>query len=261
MKPAVEAALQGYARRFLEKIDNALRARPQDRPQSIAEWGVATEGLTSPEKEDDGRVNLASLISSVARSDPDAPFLLAERHANGKGVEQDFQRSLKWYQLAAEQGHPDAQFALGRSFEKGLMGVRDRHSALEWYQRAGQQGHLGALTKLREQNEQIETPRPGSEAKMKQRSEGNSKVRAWHWSFVPVATLLFLFVGFSIFYDEHRQTRVAAERGNAHAQVELGLMYAEGRGVAQDDAEAVRWYRSVADQGLGEARARLEAMQ
>ena len=34
-----------------------------------------------------------------------------------------------------------------------------------------------------------------------------------------------------------------AEQGNATAQVVVGFMYAEGRGVPQDDADAVRWYR------------------
>jgi len=38
-----------------------------------------------------------------------------------------------------------------------------------------------------------------------------------------------------------RLMREAAEQGDAEAQLNLGLMYAEGRGVAQDDAEAVKW--------------------
>ena len=37
--------------------------------------------------------------------------------------------------------------------------------------------------------------------------------------------------------------RRAAEQGNTYAQTFLGHMYANGRGVPQDDAEAVRRYR------------------
>ncbi len=33
------------------------------------------------------------------------------------------------------------------------------------------------------------------------------------------------------------------------AQANLGIMYENGRGVAQDYAEAVRWYRMAAEQG------------
>ena len=54
-----------------------------------------------------------------------------------------------------------------------------------------------------------------------------------------------------------RWYRLAADQGEAHAQVNLGLMYAEGRGVPQDDAEALRWYRLAADQGNAPAQANL----
>ncbi|KAL1001113.1 sel1 repeat family protein [Haemophilus influenzae] len=40
-----------------------------------------------------------------------------------------------------------------------------------------------------------------------------------------------------------------AEQGNADAQFNLGLMYYNGRGVKQDDFEAVKWYRKAAEQG------------
>jgi len=41
----------------------------------------------------------------------------------------------------------------------------------------------------------------------------------------------------------------AAINGNAHAQNRLGFMYELGRGVAQNDKEAVDWYRRAAKQG------------
>ena len=51
-----------------------------------------------------------------------------------------------------------------------------------------------------------------------------------------------------------RWYRLAADQGLAIAQLHLGLMYASGRGVVEDDAEAVRWYRLAADQGLAYAQ-------
>ena len=48
--------------------------------------------------------------------------------------------------------------------------------------------------------------------------------------------------------------RLAAEQGVAGAQCRLGVMYAEGQGVAQDDAESVRWFRLAAEQGDAEAQ-------
>ena len=46
-----------------------------------------------------------------------------------------------------------------------------------------------------------------------------------------------------------RWYRLAAEQGHASAQTNLGLMYGEGRGVPRDDAQAVRWLRLAAEQG------------
>jgi TPR repeat protein len=40
-----------------------------------------------------------------------------------------------------------------------------------------------------------------------------------------------------------------AELGNAGAQHHLGVMYEYGKGVPQDFAEAVAWYRKAAEQG------------
>ncbi len=46
-----------------------------------------------------------------------------------------------------------------------------------------------------------------------------------------------------------REWRPLAEQGDARAQANLGLMYADGHGVERDDAEAVRWYLLAAEQG------------
>jgi TPR repeat protein len=45
----------------------------------------------------------------------------------------------------------------------------------------------------------------------------------------------------------------AAEQGNPETQFNLGAMYRAGKGVAQSDAEAVRWYRKAAAQGNNDA--------
>lgn len=46
-----------------------------------------------------------------------------------------------------------------------------------------------------------------------------------------------------------RWIRLHAAHGNPAAQHELGMMYALGRGVAQDDAKAVQWFDRAALQG------------
>ncbi len=57
-----------------------------------------------------------------------------------------------------------------------------------------------------------------------------------------------------------REWRPLAEQGNADAQYNLGVMYNNGQGVPEDDAEAVKWFRKAAEQGYAEAQSNLGAM-
>ena len=45
-----------------------------------------------------------------------------------------------------------------------------------------------------------------------------------------------------------------ADQGDAEAQLQLGMRYAEGDGVIQNDKEAARWFALAAKQGLAEAQ-------
>lgn len=51
-----------------------------------------------------------------------------------------------------------------------------------------------------------------------------------------------------------RWFRKAAEKGHAEAQVRLGDAYYKGEGIEQDKAKAVKWYRKAAEQGHAQAQ-------
>ena len=51
-----------------------------------------------------------------------------------------------------------------------------------------------------------------------------------------------------------------AEQGDVSAQYFLGVMYSFGRGVPQNDAEAVKWFRKAAEQGDALAQKNLGVM-
>ena len=57
-----------------------------------------------------------------------------------------------------------------------------------------------------------------------------------------------------------KRWRFAADQGHPIAQFNLGFRYAEGRGVPQDDGEAVHWYRLAAEQGLAVTQSNLGSM-
>ena len=54
--------------------------------------------------------------------------------------------------------------------------------------------------------------------------------------------------------------RKAAEQGNADAQYNLGVMHRNGEGVSEDDRQAVSWFRKAAEQGNARAQANLGLM-
>ncbi len=57
-----------------------------------------------------------------------------------------------------------------------------------------------------------------------------------------------------------REIRPLAEQGGANAQLLLGSMYDNGRGIPQDYTEAVKWYRKAAEQGNARAQRALGIM-
>ncbi len=57
-----------------------------------------------------------------------------------------------------------------------------------------------------------------------------------------------------------RWYRKAVEQGNAKAQTNLGIIYENGHGIPQNYAEAMRWYRKAAEQGHAQAQHKLGVM-
>jgi TPR repeat protein len=54
--------------------------------------------------------------------------------------------------------------------------------------------------------------------------------------------------------SEPNNLRLLAESGDASAQTSLALLYSDGKGVSQDDVEAVKWFRRAAGQGYAVAQ-------
>ena len=77
------------------------------------------------------------------------------------------------------------------------------------------------------------------------------------------AALIALGLNQAVWADDvsdFRENLQAAAQGNAAAQYNLGVMYANGEGVPKDDAQAVQWYRKAAEQGDAKAQYNLGVM-
>ena len=69
-------------------------------------------------------------------------------YANGEGVPENDAEAVKWYRLAAEQGHADAQFNLGNMYARGDGVPENDAEAVKWYRLAAEQGDAVAQYNL-----------------------------------------------------------------------------------------------------------------
>ena len=72
--------------------------------------------------------------------------------------------------------------------------------------------------------------------------------------------MLTTLLATSAFASEFEETLKLSEKGDAVAQYNLGVIYATGEGVPENDALAVKWYRKAAHQGDASAQNNLAFM-
>ena len=66
-----------------------------------------------------------------SRASPSAQFNLGKMYELGRGVTQDDAEAVRWYRLAAEQGHADAQYNLGNMYSDTIYTIFDRGVAVD----------------------------------------------------------------------------------------------------------------------------------
>ena len=116
--------------------------------------GCADDGDRSPLLRGLGRSSLCEGLSEESplevvglcgvRGDVFAQHNLGVRYANGEGVPEDDAEAVRWYRLAAEQGHQDSQWSLGRMYRYGEGIPEDQVLAYMWYNLAAAQGNVMA---------------------------------------------------------------------------------------------------------------------
>ena len=190
--------------------------------RSAAEHGTAEANLFLNLLDEGGDKFEGSELTSrymeaAGKGDVRAQFLLGLCYYSGTGVEQEYEKAVKWYRKAAEQGLAQAQFNLGVCYGNGKGVEQDYNEAAEWCRKAAEQGLAPAQFYIA-------------------LCYGNGK-------------------GVEQDYNEAAEWyRKAAEQGLAQAQCSLGVCYGNGKGVEQDYNEAAEWFRKAAEQGYANAQ-------
>ena len=132
-------------------------------------------------------------------------------YETGRGVKQDFAEAALWYRRAADKGHVFAMHRLALLLEAGRGVDRDDKEAVRLLKAASDGGLSEATSWLADKYAQ---------------GRGIPKDEFEAYKLNAVAA---------------EQVRRAADRGNAVATFNLGILYRLGKGVAKSDTEAAYW--------------------
>jgi uncharacterized protein len=177
-----------------------------------------TDALTHYAKLDYARA-LETLTPLAEQGNAVAQLKLGIIYSRGEGVPRDDAAALAWLTRAAEQGQADAQFEFGVMHRDGLGTRTDGKLAMQWFQRAAERGVPHAFNAL-------------------------GKLYLGHPDLPQdyAAALIWFLRG--------------AQLDDADCLYNIGVRYALGQGVEQDDVEAYKWLDLAADMGIGDVRSK-----
>jgi TPR repeat protein len=192
------------------------------------------------------------LRAAAEAGDPEAQSELAFAYQTGRGVPADQAAGAEWHRKAAEQGVVASKAALGRCMLKGVgtesQPIRGVH-LLRQAALAGDpngQALLGA-TFLHGFGRRTIRPDKHKAEKWLLAASEQGVAQAQH----DLATLYFKM-------DENEKglmwLREAVDQDHPEAHMLLSTIYQEGRGVPQDEAEAIRLLRRGAELGDPQAQ-------
>jgi TPR repeat protein len=190
----------------------------------------------------------ARFSKAAAAGHAEAQFHVALCFEDGDGVKLDQVQATEWYQKSAMAGFAKAQNNLAICYRDGHGVRQDYAEAEKWYCLAAEQGY--APSSCRPKNESrghgltCEQLRSGQQSGQVQRMGFYYKYKFGHGAPQDGAQAVKWY-------------RMAAERGCADAQTNLGVCYEFGHGVPQDFAEAAKWYRMAAEQDCADAQNKL----
>ncbi|VAW73802.1 hypothetical protein MNBD_GAMMA15-309 [hydrothermal vent metagenome] len=190
-------------------------------------------------------------LENAEAGDADAQYEVALMFLNGRGVSQDFEVALSWFEKAsangsdkassklkriqgqknkftsalkrAESGDKKSQYDIGMMYLKGRGVKQDPVRGRQWLGKAAGQSYEKAVTRL--------------------------------------AILLFKGEGGAPDYGRSRQLLSSVSESSELAQYYLGEIYAAGKGVPRDYKIAMEWYRKASGNGFSMAGGKVINME
>lgn len=147
----------------------------------------------------------AAVRKAARAGNAEAQFRLGVMYGNGDGVGLDYEQARSWFEKAIAQGHENATITLAWMYANGTGVEVDEKRARELYLAAAKQGSAKA-------------------------------------QYVVATMYRFAQYGLKKDMETAIQWYVrSADQGMPTAQLALGKLLMEGKGVMQDDAAALQW--------------------
>lgn len=187
--------------------------------------------------------NKESVLELAQGSDMFAQYEIAQMYWNGDGVEKDKDAAAKWYRKSAEQGNWIAQYE--------ISGV-EKEEEFEWLCNAAEKGYDRAQIYLAKQY------RDGDDLA----EQDDEQAAFWYNKAVEQGNEEAITELMQLYKEERGGAsdsevvalyRKAVEMNNSEAMYLLGISYALGKGVEQDDELTIEWYTKAARAGNADA--------
>jgi uncharacterized protein len=187
--------------------------------------------------------------------------LIAHRYRVGQRAPQDFRKAAQWCRISAEAGDIDAQNMLGELYETGAE-IRDYAEAAKWYRLAAEAEPSRTLWGVRAAMFNLGRVFAYGRGVPQDYAEAikwyNRAIDAGNFSASYGLGLLYE-QGHGVAQDFRRAIELyyAAAPIDREARERLFLLYERELPLPKDDAAAIEWYRTAAQNGDARARAGL----
>jgi TPR repeat protein len=254
-----QAAAQGHCQALAKLGSIFLQERPNESSENSENSNRTAEGL--------------SLLKQAAeKGDQSAVIALSAVYRDGTKVPQDKEESARWIRVLADWGDPSAQYELGRRYYKGDGLKEDKAEAAKWYGLAASKGEYVAqflLAKMHLTGDGLEKDLAKA-ADLFKMARVSGIAQADLYCGLLENDLIGLnpasdpaegnTVGTGELLTAKIELRKRADKGEARAQLYLGLMALTSFGGPPDKAEALKWLKLAADQDLASAQFHLAQM-
>lgn len=208
---------------------------------------------------------------AAGQGHPVAALNLGMLFKDGSGVAQDYKQAALWFKRAASHGIAQAQYELGDLYRSGFGVAMDEEEGLRLIKLAADQGYADALlvvaeaTSIQQMGKGVffstgdpKNPVAPLFAKALAAYERDAAAGS-AYAMRQIAEMYYIkeVVAKDSAYANYKR---AADRGDRHALLIVGVLTETGQGVAKDEAEAARIYRDWADQGDATAQTYLARM-